>query len=225
VSLSKQIYFLVWYAMAVGILWLPPAALLVTAFSFLKSRLRQRAGTIWWVSLGATTGGFWAMTPSIFAVCYETDWTLLFHGAIGVWPAGIIQSAFGIVTGACAGRLFARAMARATRRSRLGGSLLQVVASAIALFICYIPVAAFEDSLGGGSGYGEGVPGVFMWIVLNFYTPVFYRMKAANLSLHFLGEYSPVALWISGAVIVLAWSARRIRKTFRPASQSRAGLF
>jgi len=56
------------------------------------------------------------------------------------------------------------------------------------------PAAGFEDWLGGGSGYGEGVPKVFMRFFETIYLPVFHRMFAAGINLRVPFTYAPVVL-------------------------------
>ncbi len=202
--------FEIWYALAVVLLWLPPAALVIATGSLAIARLRSHACEIWLVALAVALCGFWAMFPSLAAAAYyPPSPNLLFHKTIGIFPAGLLQSVCGIITGVWVGFQTARLIGKLQRKSQVLSACLLFVISIPALFFCYIPVAVLEDSLGGGSGFGEGVPETFMWIFTTLYFPSFRWMSAHEISLHLPGEYGPVALSITGPLVLLRWGIRR----------------
>jgi len=216
----RSIEFIAWYGTALGLLWLPPAGLFLAFSSLAHSRLRRDAFTILSVSLGAALCGSWALLPSLMAVAgFEEAWSFFgwFPFSISrdyAAPEGIIHCGCGLVTGAWVARLVRRLLIRVSQRSNILGSFLRLTLSAMALFFCYIPLAGFEDMLGGGSGYGEGVPAIFMRFFQMCYFPIFLWMRTNHFSL-WGGEYLPNVLFISGITIVLMWCVSRLRNVLR----------
>jgi hypothetical protein len=78
------------------------------------------------------------------------------------WSRGFILGvSFGLVTGAWVGWSVAKHIKHAAAKVRKSFDIvLRVSAAVLMLLASCLPLALFEDSLGGGSGYGEGLPRV-----------------------------------------------------------------
>lgn len=92
------------------------------------------------------------------------------------WSRGyILGAAFGFVTGAWFGWNVAKQVNRASAGLRKPfGVVLRMIAAVLMLFASYLPLALFEDSLGGGSGYGDGLPRVASKFFEHQIEPWFY---------------------------------------------------
>jgi len=217
--MNNVVSFYIWYGLAVALLWLPPAALLSAVGSLAHPRLRPYAATGWLVSLGAAFCACWSIGPAMFAIPSKPDWVLLFHSTLGVFPAGILQAVSGIISGASAGWWLARRLAPSRVASPIWRTALLLLISVVTLFVCYIPPAGFEDWLAGGSGYGEGVPKVFMRFFEAIYLPVFrWNTATAKIPIGVPFTYAPIVFSVTGPLVVVIWIVRRVSRRARERS-------
>jgi hypothetical protein len=95
---------------------------------------------------------------------------------VGFRPAVIIGCALGVLTGAWLGIEIAGLSGRI-------GIKCQLITPVLLIYACFIPLGLFEDLMGGGSGYGDGLPRWFMKLLEIAYRPwmgYVYRLWTAS---------------------------------------------
>src|ERR1041385_5227296 len=202
-------------------LWLPILAIFFGLIPALLPSPRLPNPWAFAISLCSALCGCVALFPYLLSVqlippfgFWET-YRLQFRG---IWIARPLECFFGIVAGVWLGRILTEKLQKILERS--GGvirNLAVVLVCSALLYASYVPMAFLQDSLGGGSGYGAFVPGIFMTFFESTYFRLFSCIRHAtgwgdNSIFKLIFSITGALLWGCGGWICACSSARKLKE-------------